>query len=71
MSPLVKKYGNRGERKSCGNRGLFLWKLFGEESWEQGELPVVTAPIWHKDLSLTDDEEPTAEFVKSVEQMII
>jgi hypothetical protein len=71
VSPLVKKYGSGQEKRLRGDRGLFLWKLFGEESWSDNEIPQVNQCFLHKDLSLTDDEEPTAEFTWSVEQMII
>ena len=33
VSPLVKKYGSGGETRRGTGRGLFVWKLFGEQSW--------------------------------------
>jgi hypothetical protein len=54
VSPLVKKY-SKGVRKEAAGRGLFLWKLFGEESWSEADLPKLTAPFLPKGLCLTDD----------------
>lgn len=60
VSPLVKKYGSGQEKRMRGDRGLFLWKLFGEESWSDYEIPQLNHAFVHKELSLTDDDEPTA-----------